>query len=257
MKDLHGMTDCEFFIFGGFVRDVVAKTSCSNDLDITYKGTKEHLESCCLKNKLLFKSHGDFIRIIRNVDDKHTFVEGMNSQHSIDCESPYELDFTINTLYYDLNDQAIADMTGRGIDDINNRILTIPCPEDKDHFDKWIDGDKTPYKFRKAFRFYDFVGRGFIPSDRLSTFVSIYVQEMMHCFPDLFVSRIKEYLCDGAINQRNGIKLMIEMVPNLLENLEKILNKDGSLVNDLNKQKRADRINSILILLRPITLVKQ
>lgn len=132
------------YICGGAVRDFHLKNLTNiSDLDITngsesiqqlsYK-TYEELNK---KYNVVYKQHDngntsiyigsfklDFSSnfISSNIDDKLK-AKGIDNPTSLDKEM-YSRDFTFNSLLIDFQFQQIIDSTGRGLSDLDNRVIT-------------------------------------------------------------------------------------------------------------------------------------
>jgi tRNA nucleotidyltransferase (CCA-adding enzyme) len=51
-----------------------------------------------------------------------------NMQFGSAYEDAMRRDFTINSLFYNLNTQQVEDFTNMGLDDLNNKIIRTPLP---------------------------------------------------------------------------------------------------------------------------------
>ena len=122
----------KLYIFGGFLRDLL-DNKMPTDGDIYVEGRSSSELTSELLRKGIIKKKKDYIGPISMKED----IQVVLSETVIyDIEFDFvssdlaniedylkRTDFTINTLYYDLQTNKLFDPTGRGISDIKNRIL--------------------------------------------------------------------------------------------------------------------------------------
>ena len=61
-------------------------------------------------------------------------------------EDALRRDFTINSMFYNINERRLEDLTGRGLSDLNNQLIETPM----DAHQTFID---DPLRILRGFRF--------------------------------------------------------------------------------------------------------
>lgn len=172
-------------VAGGWVRDKIMSKQ-SKDIDIAVDnmmGAKfaDYIEMYCRRNNIDIKKglisakpdqgknletaivylFGNEIEIVNLRDEKY---DG-ESRHpeTIITDSPikdaFRRDFTINSLFYNINKGQVEDFTGTGIEDIKNGVLRTPTvtPENKEEVGRDINAKSTflddPLRIMRAIRF--------------------------------------------------------------------------------------------------------
>lgn len=64
----------------------------------------------------------------------HTHAHTRSRSHSHSLHPPCS-DFTVNALFYNLNADAVEDLTGRGLDDLRAGLLRTPLPPQETFLD--------------------------------------------------------------------------------------------------------------------------
>jgi len=137
--------DGNTFIAGGYVRDLILKNE-NNDLDIAVSLPQGgiNLAEFLHKNKIaskpvVFEQFGTAIAIIGK--HKIEFVMTRNESYRKGNRKPstspgtlkediYRRDFTINSLIMDIMTDEILDITGKGIKDLENKIIRATSDPD-------------------------------------------------------------------------------------------------------------------------------
>jgi cellobiose-specific phosphotransferase system component IIB len=206
LQALENLYNCRIYLIGGFLREIIQNQENQEiitEIDIAFSRnfSKEEIKKVCKNIDINIVSDKigyikiSFKKIIEN-KEVELHIEGLHTCHSIECESVYQLDYTINSLYYDCKNKKLIDPTGYGISDIKNKILSMPCPEYYSEFEYWIDGDKTTYTYRKLFRFFKFLAQKYKPSKNLNNFIEIYTNEKILKDKDLFLKSLDSFLED-------------------------------------------------------------
>lgn len=83
----------------------------------------KHLETAVIN---IFDQPIDFVQLRGEKYDPATRIPKITVGTAI--EDAYRRDFTINSLFYNINEDKIEDFTGKGLDDIQNKIIRTPVP---------------------------------------------------------------------------------------------------------------------------------
>lgn len=137
------------FLVGGSVRDYIMGND-SKDYDFCVELMNGGVElalyltttypNIC-KNYVLFETYGtakftleyddvcEQIEVVETRKERYTDSSSRNPECVYgdlvsDC---FRRDLTINSLYMNINDMSIIDLTGKGLDDIKNKIIRTPC----------------------------------------------------------------------------------------------------------------------------------
>lgn len=126
--------EVNLYLFGGFMRDILSK-EMPEDVDVYV----ENISSIQFSNELILrgiiKKKKDLIGSIPFKEDiilvlsqtkiyDYDFDFVSSNLPSIE-EYTKRVDFTINTLYYNLSNNELIDPTGYGVQDIKNKVLRI------------------------------------------------------------------------------------------------------------------------------------
>lgn len=149
------------YLVGGYLRNYFLNSEISSDRDLVVLG-----DSCALANKIAGELDGTFIEldceneIYRVVlKDKKNYFDISKMHENNLLKDAQRRDFTINSIFYDLNEQKIIDPLG-GIDDIKNKVLrTFDFNNFKD----------DPLRFLRLYRFLSLCG--FEIEEELGNFV--------------------------------------------------------------------------------------
>lgn len=127
------------YLVGGYPRNLYLKMESSeNDLDFTSNNGDESLYLgilFCKENNLNFniynQAHLTTRYRSRKIDFSSGFISEFIPSNAEDFEKePFSRDFTIDSIHIMCKDSSIYDFTGRGISDIENKIIdTILEPE--------------------------------------------------------------------------------------------------------------------------------
>ena len=143
MTEVHGVASSysmkDPYLVGGYARNLYLRAeSAENDLDFTSNNGDESLYLgilFCKKNNLNFNiySQAHLTTRYRNrkIDFSSGFISDFIPKNTEDFEKePFSRDFTIDSIHIMCKDSSIYDFTGRGILDIENKIIdTILEPE--------------------------------------------------------------------------------------------------------------------------------
>lgn len=128
------------YIVGGFVRDIILKRE-PNDLDIMVEGENAGIEFSKLVAKklnihspIIFEKFSTSKLVIDNKEIE--FIMPRKEYYDKNSRNPkteigtleqdaLRRDFTVNALFLRLNDYKLLDFTGKGIDDIKNKIIRV------------------------------------------------------------------------------------------------------------------------------------
>jgi hypothetical protein len=150
------------YLFGGLVRDILLRT-VGNDIDIGFSAPASELEGICKKNGYSCNLDGDYILIGESTSDE--YLEGMVISYN-GIQPPYHADFSMNTLFYDFNNDIIIDKTGIGIPAVKANRCDLPCPQQQ--WNDWVQVNGC----RVFFRLYKFCLRGYEYDAGEMTFVA-------------------------------------------------------------------------------------
>ncbi len=140
LKVLYGLRDAgyEAHLVGGAVRDILAGIT-PKDFDIATNARPEQLRQVFRTARLIGRrfviAH---VRFGNEIIEVTTFRGAITDSHERDetgrilSDNEYgtletdaiRRDFTVNALYYDIEDYAVVDFTG-GIEDVNNRLIRL------------------------------------------------------------------------------------------------------------------------------------
>lgn len=128
--------NCNVYLVGGCVRDFLLNKKVK-DFDFVIDGNIEDLIPMLLENGFTVNEAGKrFLVLIASKDGEQyeiamfrkdgTYVDGRRPEFvevgDIHTDS-IRRDLSVNSLYYDINKMVILDPTGKGLDDISNRLL--------------------------------------------------------------------------------------------------------------------------------------
>lgn len=119
------LSDCEAYLVGGYIRDLLINGQLSFDRDIIVKSvhTRKLAENIAKKLDLYFVPLDEENEIYRLIfKDKVNYIDiakMLNNDFETDIK---RRDFTINAIAYDLKNQKIIDLTG-GIEDIKKKQI--------------------------------------------------------------------------------------------------------------------------------------
>jgi hypothetical protein len=165
-----GMYDRDACLVGGAVRDIIRNGVGHvdiNDYDFVSKLPYDDLISLFESNEFEIKETGRnflVLNVIKNGVDVEianfrkdgTYLDGRRPDTvSIGtiADDAFRRDFTVNALYYNMSNRIVLDPTGYGYMDLKaNKLQFIGNPNDR------LDEDGL-----RAFRFYRFINKGFIP----------------------------------------------------------------------------------------------
>lgn len=98
------------YIIGGFLREIIKNQENEEiitEVDIAFSCSENEIKQVCDNFNIytFYTDDNGYIKIsfkksIKN-KDVELHIEGLNILHSIKCETVYQLDYTINSLYYD------------------------------------------------------------------------------------------------------------------------------------------------------------
>ena len=138
---------CTFFLHGGFIRDAL-RGKTPNDADAQFNCDIESLNSTCMRlpPEVCYCNKYGYIHIGDNYsnDDKYVSFESKtwgNSPFSIETQ-----EYTPNSLYYDSLNKIIIDISGKGVDDIKNKMVRIPPQESQ--WERWLYGEEMDPSLR-------------------------------------------------------------------------------------------------------------
>ena len=145
-KILKEETD-ELYIYGGTIRDLIDNKS-PNDIDILFNIDEDRMKELCNEN-------GWKCPIIENKFKRIVFGEetGLTLEGHYDASFMFNqrdvnYDFTINRLIYDTFNNLVIDLTGKGVYDIYNKFIRIPCAPSRYYL--WAKNDwKRPLLYFK------------------------------------------------------------------------------------------------------------
>ena len=156
--------DNKFIIYavGGFVRDIILNRA-PNDLDIMVEGENAGIEFSKLVAKTLkihppvvFEKFATSKLLIENKEIE--FIMPRKEYYDINSRNPktqkgtleqdaLRRDFTVNALFLRLNDFKLFDLTKKGLDDINNKIIRVTDEKSSD-----IIFEQDPLRILRAVR---------------------------------------------------------------------------------------------------------
>ena len=142
----------EVYLVGGYLRNYFLNNEISSDRDlVVVKYAKEFAQ------KIAQELDGTFIELdIENeiyrvvLPDKINYFDVSRALNDDIKEDILRRDFTINSIFYDLNKKEIIDLTN-GEEDIKNKVLRTSS------FDNFID---DPLRFLRLYRFMSLTGFG-------------------------------------------------------------------------------------------------
>ena len=120
------------YLVGGYVRNLYLESNSDNDdLDFTVNNGDESLYLgilFCKKNNLNFNiyslSHLTTRFRGKKIDFSSGFIsEGLPENTYDYAKEPLSRDFTVDSLHIKCKDLSVYDFTGRGLDDIDNKII--------------------------------------------------------------------------------------------------------------------------------------
>lgn len=90
----------------------------------------------------------DNIEMVQTRAEKYTDRNSRNPETAFGSlkEDCFRRDLTINALYYDISNNRVIDITGRGLDDIRNRVICTPSDPDSTY-------DDDPIRILRTIRF--------------------------------------------------------------------------------------------------------
>lgn len=155
---LFQITD-EVYILGGFVRDSFYNKQ-TKDLDLTFKTTREDIVSLCDKYKYNCDkfydrwNHQIFAEDIEGNYNKHIFNQGS-----------LQLEFTVNSLIYDVRNKILLTHHPNTLDDLVNKKIRLPVRLQL--FDMWADESRYN-KLIKPLRYFKLIIKGFTPINQIT-----------------------------------------------------------------------------------------
>ena len=153
--------DYQVYLVGGYLRNYYINNEISFDRDlVVIKYAKE------LAQKIAQELEGTFIELDKENEiyrvvlaDKINYFDISRALNDDIKEDISRRDFTINSIFYDLNKKEIIDLSN-GIEDIKNKVLKTSS------FDNFID---DPLRFLRLYRFMSLTG--FSAQKELALFV--------------------------------------------------------------------------------------
>ncbi len=168
LHDLIAGTEWEGHVFtvGGCCRDMIMNNEITDvdlAIDLPMGGIRFaewlHKKRLTLWQPVKFERYGtamlrlrafphDDIEMVQTRAEKYTDRNSRNPETAFgslrdDC---FRRDLTINALYYDISNNKIIDLTGRGLDDIRNHVICTPSEPDSTF-------DDDPIRILRAIRF--------------------------------------------------------------------------------------------------------
>lgn len=166
------LSDCEAYLVGGYIRDLLINGKLSFDRDIIVKSndTRKLAENIAKKLDLYFVPLDEENEIYRLIfKDKVNYIDiakMLNNDFETDIK---RRDFTINAIAYDLRNQKIIDLTD-GIEDIKKK--QIREIQRQNFFD-------DPLRMLRLFRFIS--KTGFSASTELTDFIKEHYPLLSQC----------------------------------------------------------------------------
>ena len=149
------------YLVGGYLRNFFIENKISNDRDLVVVG-----DSKKIAQKIAQKLEGTFVELdLENeiyrvvLSDKKNYFDVSKALNNDILEDAKRRDFTINSIFYDLNKKEIFDPLN-GINDIKNKILATA------DFKNFLD---DPLRFLRLYRFMSLTG--FEVENNLNNFV--------------------------------------------------------------------------------------
>jgi hypothetical protein len=136
-----GGNGCKCFPYGGIVRDQFLGNP-PKDLDMEVSCSTDTITRLCLnkyKNLKAKVCHGGYIAHIGSYDEPGEVIDASNWANTFFGDGT-SLEYTTNALAYSIEDKAIIDLTGQGVDDTCNMKIRIPV--DKKNWDKWLKNQR-------------------------------------------------------------------------------------------------------------------
>ena len=119
------LVDCEAYLVGGYIRDLIisGKLSPDRDIIINSQNTREKALELSKKYDLYFVPLDEEYEIYRLIfKDKVNYIDIAKMLNNNLSDDILRRDFTINAIAYDINNKKIVDLIG-GIDDIKKKKI--------------------------------------------------------------------------------------------------------------------------------------
>lgn len=153
------------YLKGGVIRDlVIDPDSEPNDVDFGFSCTQEELKTILTKNRWQYTSLPDY-PVITIGDRDGAFLEGLPKRFTV-ATNENQLEFTVNNIFYSVNDRKFIMDYELGIKDLLDRRLRVLAKD----WDKWLIGDSR-HVYYKIFRFWKMVGKGYIYQSDFEEFI--------------------------------------------------------------------------------------
>ena len=242
--------DVKLFLHGGTLRDFFMGKHKGTDIDLVFNEPLTFIQTICLENAWECppeKAVPKFQYILFG-GDKGVSLEGVN-MNSTFFVPLVRHEFTVSDLAYDLKNNILIDITGRGLEDVIYRRIRITPPEKL--WETWATEDwKKPLRYFKL----ELIGmkpvnartRKFCVNFINDNFEDVY---MGNLYSTIFVPRILHFLianiAQGELNNETGkIKHfgpLMERLKNYLHLLSKYI-KPEYMQNILNLIKERSDI---------------
>jgi hypothetical protein len=185
--------DVKVFLHGGTLRDFFLGKEKGTDIDLVFDKKLEDIQEICIKEDFpcpVDKAVPKFQYILFG-GDKGVSLEGVN-MHTTFFVPLVKHEFTVSDLAYDLKNNILIDITGKGMEDAVYRRIRITPPEKL--WEQWAQRD-----FKKPLRYYKLELINFKPIDKKTgAFIRDYINDnfeevyMGELYPG--VSRILHFL---------------------------------------------------------------
>jgi hypothetical protein len=234
-KILEEETD-ELYVFGGTVRDIIDNKNI-NDIDILFNIDENRMQELCDENEWACPIiENKFKRIVFGEETGLT-LEGHYDASFLFNQRDVDYDFTINRIVYDTINNLIIDLTGKGVYDLYNKFIRIPCPPSRYYI--WAKSDwKRPllyFKLRlKGYSPFNIDTKKFVIEYIETNFENIYMKKIAYAKNSnnkpVGPERIKHFLVknltngtineDGSFEYGNRKDLLVPYLDMLSKSLE-------------------------------------
>jgi hypothetical protein len=159
------------YIVGGAIRDSFLNKK-PKDIDLTFNSNYKSVVDLCKKNEWPCPEiyEKGFPYVVFGVQKGQT-LEGAYKSSSIFEKGNTMRDYTVNNMVYDIKNNILIDLTRMGLEDILNKKIRIPIPNDR--YNDWAQ-----QRWKHPLRYFKLINTGLTPYDKnTELFIINYIEK--------------------------------------------------------------------------------
>ncbi|MEC7839380.1 MAG: hypothetical protein VX777_05025 [Chlamydiota bacterium] len=178
----------QLYIKGGFFRDLLSEDYVEpNDIDFGYSCSKEQLIEIIDKHQWKYTVIPNSKRVIIG-EGNGQFLEGVQ-QEIFKPTDINQVEYTVNTIFYDVNARRFLEEHKVGIEDLEIKRLNVLS----DDLKTWLYISSKSHPFQRIFRFWRMVGKGYSYSINLEKFIKNEIANHLEESPEHFQEEVIDF----------------------------------------------------------------